>query len=315
MEICAFDLARRMFNSAIDSPATSLSRRWRPAVSAAALTISACGATAPEPEELRASIPVVGGRDMLATGFEPKGDPAFIELENGGDDRPSGMARIRSAALREAARSLGSQHGFARRAWEIAQLLERRSPELSSAYDFNRVALSTSGVPGFMLPPVVARTFDEYVLDRGSRSASHANERFEVLKAAFLSPVVPTWREYLLIHSKAPRELPRSLKPRGERETGKFREWVSEGWDAGIVQAEAEFAKRVARLRRDYEGMLEHRRLVALGMMSPALIESESLGVTGNAGSMSVDSHGLKIIGDAEFNLDDDFWSDPNSKP
>lgn len=304
-----------MFNSAIDSLTTSRSRRWRPAVSAAAFAVSACGAAAPEPEELRDSMPAVGGRDMLATGFEPKDDLSSIEFDNGVDDPSGGMERIRIDALREAARSLGSQHGFARRAWEIAQLLERRSPELSSAYDFNRVALSTSGVPGFMLPPVVARTFDEYVLDRGSRSASHSDEHFEILKAAFLSPVVPTWREYLLIHSQAPRELPRSLKPRGERETGKFREWVNEGWDAGIAQAEAEFAKRVARLRRDYEGMLEHRRLVALGMMSPALIESESLGVTGDTGSMSVDSHGLRIIEDAEFNLDDDFWSDPNGEP
>lgn len=194
LKICAFDPARRMFNSAIDSSATSWSRRWRPTVSAAAFTISACGATAPEPEELRASIPAVGGREMLATGFEPKGDPAFIEFDNEGDGQSSGLERIRSDALREAARSFGSQHGFARRAWEIAQLLERRSPELSSAYDFNRVAVSTSGVPGFMLPPVVARTFDEYVLDRGSRSASHSDERFEVLKAAFLSPVVPTWQ-------------------------------------------------------------------------------------------------------------------------
>ena len=256
-----------------------------------------------------------GGRDMLAIGSEPKSDPSAIELERGEDDQSGRMARIRSNALRQAARRLGSQHGFARRAWEIARLLEERSAELSVSYDFNRVARSTPGVPGFVLPPVVARTFDAYALDRSSRSASHSDEYFEVLKAAFLSPVLPTWREYLVIRSKEPVEMPRSLTPRGERENSRFREWFNEGWDAGIKQAEAEFAKRVARLRRDYEGMLEHLRLVALGMMSPALIESESLGVTGDNRSMRIGSRDLRIVEDAEFNLDNGRWSSLNGEP
>ena len=313
-----FELASRSkFNSDVERPSILRNLRWRPAISAtaAAFAISACGAAAPEPEEQQDFASMIGGRDALATSLEPKGEPSSIEFGSRGDDRPGGMSRIRSDALRQAARRLGSQHGFARRAWEIARLLERRSAELSSAYDFNRVATSTPSVPGFILPPVVARTFDAYALNRSSRSASHSEERFEVLKAASLSPVVPTWREYLVIHSKEPRELPRSLMPRGDLETGRFRKWLNEGWDAGINQAEAEFAIRVARLRRDYEGMLEHRRLVALGMMSPALIETESLGVTGDIRSMSVGSHDLKIVGDAEFITDGNLWSDANAVP
>ena len=135
------------------------------------------------------------------------------------------------------------------------------------------------------------------------------------MNAASLSPVVPTWREYLVIHSKEPRELPRSLMPHGDREAKRFREWFNEGWDAGINQAEAEFAKRVAHLRRDYEGMLEHRRLVALGMMSPALIETESLGVTGDIRSMNIGSHDLRIVGDAEFIIDGNPWSGAHDEP
>ena len=284
-------------------------------VTAAAFAISACSAAAPESAERTDFVRSSGGRDRLTTGLEPKGSPSSIEFDSRGDERPGGMARIRSDALREAARRFGSQHGFARRVWEIAQLLERRSAELSASYDFNRVATSTPGVPGFILPPVVARTFDAYALNRSSRSASHSEEHLEVLKAASLSPVVPTWREYLVIHSKEPRELPRSLIPSGDRETNRFREWLDEGWDAGIEQAEAEFAKRVARLRRDYEGMLEHRRLLALGMMSPALIETEVLGVTGDTRSMSVGSHDLRIAGDAEFIIDEDLWSGTNDEP
>lgn len=313
-----FGLARQSsFNSGVEGSSRSRNMRRRPALSAtaAAFAVSACSGAAPESAEQTDFVPSVGGRDILATGFEPKGDSSSIEFGGRGDDPPSGMARIRSAALREASRRLGSQHGFARRAWEITQLLERRSAELSASYDFNRVATSTPGVPGFILPPVVARTFDAYALNRSSRSASHSDERFEVLKAASLSPVVPTWREYLVMRSKEPRELPRSLMPRGDLETSRFREWLGEGWDAGVEQAEAEFAKRVARLRRDYEGMLEHRRLVALGMMSPALIETEVLGVTGDTRSMSVGSHDLRIAGDAEFIIDEDLWSGANDEP
>ena len=120
---------------------------------------------------------------------------------------------------------------------------------------------------------------------------------------------MPTWREYLVIHSKEPRGLPRSLTLIGDLETRRFREWFNEGWDEGIKQAETEFAKRVVRLRWDYEGMLEHRRLVALSMMSPALIETESIGVTGDIRSMTVGSHDLKIIGETKFVIDEDLWS------
>ena len=208
---CTIELARqRKFNSDFACPASLQDTRWRSAVfaTAAAFAISACSAAVPEPAEQIDFVPSTGARDMLATEVEPKGDPSSIEFDSRGDDQPSGMARIRSNALRQAARRFGSQHGFARRAWEIVQFLERRNAELSAAYDFNRVATSTPGVPGFILPPVVARAFDAYALDRSSRSASHSDERFEVLKAASLSPVVPTWREYLVIHSKEPRGLP-----------------------------------------------------------------------------------------------------------
>lgn len=313
-----FELAHNSrFNSDVESPSSSQNMRRHPAVSAtaAAFAVSACSAPAPESADQSDFVSSTGGRDMLATGFEPKGNPSSVEFGGRGDDRPGGMARIRGDALREAARRFGSQHGFARRAWEIVQLLERRSAELSASYDFNRVATSTPGVPGVILPPVVARTFDAYALNRSSRSASHSDEYFEVLKAASLSPVVPTWREYLVIRSKEPREPPRSLMPRDDLEAGRFREWFNEGWDAGVEQAEAEFAKRVARLRRDYEGMLEHRRLVALGMMSRALTETEFLGVTGDIGSMSVGSHDLRIAGDAEFIIDEDLWSGANDEP
>ena len=61
--------------------------------------------------------------------------------------------------------------------------------------------------------------------------------------------------------------------------------------------------------------MLEHRRLVALGMMSPALIETESLGVTGDIRSMSVGSHDLRIVEDAEFIVDDNLWSGVHDEP
>ena len=126
---------------------------------------------------------------------------------------------------------------------------------------------------------------------------------------------MPTWREYLVIHSKDPRDLPRSLAPRGDTETNRLRKWFNEGWDAGTEQAEAEFAKRVTRLRRDYEGVLEHRRLVALGMMSRALIETESLGVTGDIRSMNIDPHDLRIVRDAEFIVDDNLRSGAHDEP
>ncbi len=280
------------------------------AAAAGALALAACVRSPPPPESAAPPIPALGGLDQLDLEAEPPAGPGSIAIEPAELDRSGGMSELRSSALREAAMSLGSQHAFRRRAWEINRRLERRSAALSSVYDFNRVASSSPGVPGYVLPPVVGKALDAYALGNGGRSAAHAEEVYDLLKPARLSPVVPTWRDYLVIDARIPRDPPAALRPRSGKERGRYRNWFEEGWRSGIAQADAEFRLRLERLRRDFEGMLEYRRLVRLGMVLEPTIESGMEAVAGSEDAMRIAVRRVRIAGGSEFNLDASQWRD-----
>lgn len=282
-----------------------------PLVAAAgAVALAACVQRTTPAESVGPPIPVLGGADQLDLEAEPPADPGSIAIEPAELDRSGGMSELRTNALREAAMGLGSQHAFRRRAWEINRRLEERSAALSSVYDFNRVASSSPGVPGYVLPPVVGKALDAYSLGDEGRSAAHAEEVYDLLKPARLSPVIPTWRDYLVIDARVPREPPSGLRPRSGKERGRYRDWFDEGWRSGLAQADAEFRLRLERLRRDFEGMLEYRRLASLGMVFEPTIESGMEPVAGSEDAMRIAVRQVRIAGGSEFNLDSSQWRD-----
>lgn len=280
------------------------------AAAAGALALAACVRSPTPSESAVPPIPVLGGLDQLDLEAEPPADPGSVVIEPAELDRTGGMSELRSNALREAAMGLGSQHAFRRRAWEINRRLEQRSAALSSVYDFNRVASSSPGVPGYVLPPVVGKAFDAYSLGSEGRSAAHAEKVYDLLKPARLSPVVPTWRDYLVIDARMPRDPPAALSPRSGKEHGRYRDWFEEGWRSGWAQADAEFRLRLERLRRDFEGMLEYRKLVRLGMVLEPTIESNAEAVAGSEDAMRIAVRRVRIAGGSEFNLDPSQWRD-----
>ena len=274
----------------------------------AAGLVSACAGQpaapiAPPPAE-------IGGPDDLRVGPEPTASPDDVEIapkSSGGGDGE--VAAVRRGALLEAAQGYGSGMGYARRGWEIGKILERRSTQLDRAFDFSRVVSEAPVKAGFVVPPVVSRGFDAFDGDAEGRTVSVAGEYLTIVAPGRLRPVQPTWRDYLLFVPAPPEEPPRSLLPRDRTEMRMFKEWFDEGWEAGVELADREISSRLDRLRRDYEGMLEYRRLVSLGMMDRMVLRKADLGVTGGGGGMRIGSRTVGIISDAEFDADPRRWS------
>lgn len=211
------------------------------------------------------------------------------------------ITRIRSQALQEAAQSWGSQMGYARRSYEILGRLEARSADLSTVFDFNRVVSSAPRGVGVVVPPVVSRSFDAFLSDAAGREVSAADEYLTIVRAGRISPVEPTWRDYLVFSAATPEEPPRSLLPEDGIESQKFREWFNEGWMEGVSLVDAELQSRIDRLRRDYTGMLQYRRLVAQGMMDRMILADADFGVTVDGDEMRIGSRTVRIESDAAF--------------
>lgn len=254
--------------------------------------------------------PVIGQIDDLRSGPEPVASPADVKIElYDPDDQSESITKIRRGALLEAAQGYGSQMGYARRGWEIENLIERRSMQLSQVFDFSRVVTEAPVKAGYIIPPIVSRSFDAFQSDTDGREASVADEYLTIVAPGKIRPVQPTWRDYLLFAPRSPEKPARSLFPRNAAEKKLFEDWFQDGWIAGVELADAEVSSRLDRLRRDYEGMLQYRRLVSMGMMDRMVLQDADFGVTGGGDEMRIGSRTVRIVSDAEFDTNPRRWS------
>lgn len=262
----------------------------------------------PSPAYLPA-VPSLGGIDDLDVGPPPRmldevTVPRMKEFKAGE------MTAVRQDGLQEAALAYGSQLGYARRAWEIGRALERRSRELAEAYDFARVSVPAPRNVGFLVPPVVVRAFTPYTVKGDSQSASASDEYLEIVTPARLSPKVPTWHDYLLIDPGAPEEPDNSLRPKDKEEEGLYRKWLAEGWKAGVDLANEAFEEKLNRLQRDYEGMLQYRRLVALNMVDEMVVADADFGtvVEDDGAVMRIGERSVNIVSAARLSGNTKSW-------
>jgi defect-in-organelle-trafficking protein DotC len=272
----------------------------------ASIALSACATTsAPvqQPEAFR-----LGAKDDLNLGAPPPGLGDYTIGVYDPNRDTGGIPQIRRKALTEAALVYGTQAGYARRSYEIEALLQERSLELNQVYDFDRVVMGAPLKTGYIVPPVVSRSFEAFVSDDAGQTVSAADEYLTIVAPGRIAPVLPTWRDYLLFNSAAPEQPPRSLLPADRSEQTFFRGEFAKGFKEGVLQADAALGEKLARLRRDFEGMLQYRRLVAQGMMDRMVIADADFGVTGAGNEMRIGDRTVRVVSQAEFNTRPESW-------
>ena len=255
------------------------------------------------------SLERIGGNDVLNLGPEPVAAPDDVQIRiQEPPENETETSLLRRQALMEAAQSYGSQMGYARRAWEIMNVLQSTSGRLDAVYDFRRVVSPAPAGAGVVIPPVVSRARDAYDRSPDGTEAAVADEYLTVTAPGRMLPVQPTWRNWLLFGTAHIERPAQSLWPRDRNELALFKTWFREGWEAGRELASEELGARLDRLNRDYTGMLQYRRLVALGMMDRMVIRDRDLGITGTGTEMRIGSRTVRIVSPAEFNLDASKW-------
>lgn len=244
----------------------------------------------------------IGGDPQL-----PPEPPDFASLELPGALPPEGSDGFRISSLRDSAMSWGARAGQSRRSWEIAEIYSRREDEMDAAWDFSRVAALAPMETGRLLPPVIQRGGAVWL--GSERNAEAATEYYAIHRPARITGRLPGWRDYLPWPSAPPGRPPDEFLPQpGEEE--QWREWAAVGWKAGVSLAEAELEESLARLERDYTGMLEFRRLLAMGMVSDMIVEAEHwpASVAGDGEELRIDGRRVRIVSDAGFVADTGRW-------
>lgn len=210
--------------------------------------------------------------------------------------------RLRSAAMRDNALAYGAQGGLAWGAREINQMLERQAANLDRTFDFNRLMMRQPGGVT-VLPPVISEGRDTYEQADAGRTIRVANRYYEIVETSRFAPSAPLWHEYLVRNFEPPRTPPADLLPREKNERELWRRYVAEGWAEGEKQSSEIFKADLARLERDYTGMIRYSEMLRRGQVSAPVVANQNLGITGSGQNMRVSDTIHRITQDPRLNV------------
>jgi defect-in-organelle-trafficking protein DotC len=265
-------------------------------------TLSTANVEPPEPEPI-----FVGGPDQYRSDRAPETFAEFTARARRGNYETD-VDEERYDLLREAALSYAAQAGYERRVWQIMRQLETDSPKLSAAFDFNRVAYRAPKETGYILPPVVSRATAAINVDSTGRSAVAADEYYRIEVPGRITTVVPTWRDYLVIPLEEPARQNDDFLPQNREERQVFNRFAAEGWQAGVEQADEALELNFAKLRRDYLGMVEYRRLVQAGLITELVVRGTETRSAGDGEELFIGERRVQIVNAARFVRDPSKW-------
>lgn len=212
------------------------------------------------------------------------------------------VGQIRLKALEDTAMSLGAQGGLAWASQQINKRMERDKWYLETIYNFNGMMLSHG-----VLPPVLEEGNNSLNL-ADPNTIRIADKTYQIVQQARFATTPPNWREYIWLPFNKP-ELPNKvLLPRTSEEKELWRKSIKIGWEKGIEQAYSIFQQNLARLKRDYNGMILYRKLLQQKMVSAPYVSKTELGVTGDGSDMRINDQVLRITELPKLQTDSSGW-------
>ena len=213
------------------------------------------------------------------------------------------LSQLRVKSLKDSAMSLGAQGGLAWSSQQVNAQLSKDAKYLDSIYNFNAMII-THGV----LPPVMEQGNNSLNLD-DPNTIRVADRTYKIVAQARFATTPPNWREYLWLSYSKP-ELPdKTLLPKSSEEQAIWREGIRSGWEKGIQQGYNIFQQNLARLKRDFNGMVLYRKLLQENMISPPFVARTELGITGNGDDMRVNDQVLRIVALPRLQTNSKHWN------
>lgn len=270
------------------------------------LAVSGCQ-TVRETELEEPALIAIGGPDRYKSMSTPASFSEFKSKTRRGDFDAE-IDQERYGLLREAAVSYAAQAGYQRRVWQVMRELERDSAKLSQSFDFNRVAYRAPRETGYLLPPVVSRATAAINVAETGQSAIAADEYYRIEIPGRLVSVVPTWRDYLIIPLEEATEPGDDFLPQNREERKVFDRFAEAGWRAGVEQADEALELNFARLKRDYLGMVEYRKMVQAGLVQEMVVQSSEQRSAGEGDELFIGERRVKIVSAARLVRNPNHW-------
>lgn len=238
-------------------------------------------------------------------------DPTNIhQLEDAYDDQTihgapanPNSSQIRTKALEDTAMSLGARGALAWATQKINVLLEKDKWYLETTYNFNGMMLSHG-----VLPPVLVEGNNSLNL-ADPNTIRIADKTYMIVAQARFATTPPNWHDYLWMNYTKPEMPHKVLLPHSKEESKIWKKAIKVGWEKGVEQAYSIFQQNLARLKRDYNGMILYRKLLQEKMVSPPYVSRTELGVTGDGSDMRINDQVLRITELPKLQTDSSHWN------
>jgi defect-in-organelle-trafficking protein DotC len=213
-----------------------------------------------------------------------------VQPYSSGSTGTSDLSALRGKSLRDSSMSIGAQGGLAWASVQLNEKMEKDGKYLDTIYNFNAMVLSHG-----VIPPILEEGDNSLNLD-DPNTIRVADRTYKIIAQARFATTPPNWREYLRLSYSKP-ELPdKTLLPKTADEQKIWKDGIRAGWQKGIEQSYSIFQQSLARLKRDYNGMVLYRKLLQEKMISPPFVARTELGVTGNGSDMRINDQVLRIV-------------------
>jgi defect-in-organelle-trafficking protein DotC len=213
-----------------------------------------------------------------------------------------GINPIRLKALQETALALGAKGALAWRAVHINESLQAQARSLDHIYDFNQILLRHN-----VLPPVIVEANNDVTLS-DSDTIRLANKVYKIIEPARFVTAPPTWRTYLWLNFKKPDLPSEGLLPNSKTEADVWNAYLKKGWENGLIQANSIFKANLSRLKRNYQGMVLYKQMLAQQMVSAPTVAKAQMGVTGNSKEMRVNDTVIRITSHSALQTNANKW-------
>lgn len=213
-----------------------------------------------------------------------------------------GVNPIRLQAIKQAATTLAARGALAWRSVQINHSLDLSSKKLSRIFNFNRLILNQD-----VLPPIIVQANSSLKLS-GTQVFRTDSKTYQIISAARFVSTPPTWRNYLYMNFCKPSLPDRSLLPTSKAEARVWNLYFKQGWKEGLDQANSIFAANLARLKRDFTGMITFRKLLSEKMVNAPFVAESHLGVTGNANELRINDRVMRITNPSKLQVDSNQW-------
>ena len=209
---------------------------------------------------------------------------------------------IRMEAVRDTALSIGARTALAWRGEQVNKMLQGQAEHLNAVFNFGGLVMKDN-----VLPPVLLESRNLVSID-SPQNIRISDRTYQILKQAQFISTPPTWREYLLMDTTRPETPDVSLLPSTDIEKAAWKQGIIQGWQEGLKQADQIYDESLSRLKRDYQGMVRYRMLLAQNMVSAPQVAQRDLGITGGGESLAVNDRLLTIKALPSLKADSETW-------